>query len=230
MSCTQGTALHVFSFFLPVAPLRDLLDRSTFQGQERQQLATWKSFGGPLGRPTCCSLRIRDHNQDLSPATLHTQTCSPIFRRAASTANSRSLTYLPYIPLCDSDKARDMDHRTVWQPIHHSLRPYLDPEYVLFHDQHMQYVVPDDAKVWDGTARTHPSLPPGGSIPIKVGRIQDVQLATCKVRVFVPDDNMGEPKYPALLWFHGGEDPLASIICNVLTIRRLGNRGVGQRE
>ncbi|CAK3929488.1 AB hydrolase superfamily [Lecanosticta acicola] len=98
-----------------------------------------------------------------------------------------------------------MDTRQIWQPIHPSLRPYLDPEYVAFHDQYMQYVIPDDLKIWDGTARTHPSLPPGGSAPIKVGRIQDISLSpNCRVRVFVPDDNMGDAKWPALLWFHGG--------------------------
>lgn len=96
---------------------------------------------------------------------------------------------------------------TIYQPIHPSLRPLLDPEYVAFHDQWMQFVLPDDLKVWDGTARTHPSLPAGGSTPLKVKSIVDVRLEHCQVRVFTPEiypGGMVETKLPALLWFHGG--------------------------
>lgn len=98
-----------------------------------------------------------------------------------------------------------MESRTLHQPIYPALRPFLDPEYVVFHEIYMQYVVPDHMKVWDGSARTKPSLPPGGSIPVPVRRIQDIRLTNCELRVFVPDNIMGDEKSPALLWFHGGE-------------------------
>lgn len=147
----------------------------------------------PLSQPGCCTefcatfntINIASHHNNGEYKTAR----SPFPRRHCHQSSSPAA----------------MDNRLIWQPIHPSLRPLLDPQYVAFHDSYMQYVMPDDLKVWDGTARTQPSLPPGGTVPAKVGRIQDVQLETCRVRVFVPNDNLGETKYPALLWFHGGE-------------------------
>lgn len=95
-------------------------------------------------------------------------------------------------------------HRPVHQPLHPSVRPLLDPEYVAFHDEHMQYVVPDDRKPWDGSARTDESLPPGGSALTPVGRTQDFRLPPFAVRAFVPQGEPGGAGWPALLWFHGG--------------------------
>lgn len=98
-----------------------------------------------------------------------------------------------------------MANQTVWQPIYPALRPFLDPEYVAYHDQVLQYLIPDELKIWDGTAQLQPSPPSGGSVPVRVGKRQDIQLESCKLRVFVPERDIGEPKYPALLWFHAGE-------------------------
>lgn len=42
--------------------------------------------------------------------------------------------------------------------------------------------------------------------------MQDVRLANCVLRIFVPDDIMGDQKAPALLWFHGGENVRASLL------------------
>lgn len=92
----------------------------------------------------------------------------------------------------------------IYQPLHPSLRSVLDPEYVAFHDQYMQYVIPDDQKIWDGSARTQPSLPPGGSTPLRVGLVRDIQLDNCKLRLFKPESSQPVAKYPVLLWFHGG--------------------------
>lgn len=99
--------------------------------------------------------------------------------------------------------------RPIHQPLHPSVRPLLDPEYVAFHDAHMQYVVPDDRKTWDGSARTDESLPPGGSPLTPVGRTEDFfDLGSFAIRAFVPegepDDDGHEVGWPALLWFHGG--------------------------
>lgn len=121
-----------------------------------------------------------------------------------------------------------MARREVFQPIHASLRHLLDPEYVAFHDEYMQHVFPDELKIWDGSARTQPSLPAGGSMPLRVKRIIDVSLEHCRVRVFLPQPYLGavvEPKLPALLWFHAGgwaiggldsENDFCSYICQCL--------------
>jgi hypothetical protein len=99
-----------------------------------------------------------------------------------------------------------MDQLFAYQPIDPSLRPLLDPEYVAFHEAFMQYEVPDEMKLWDGSARTQSFVPYGGSATVKVGRVVDVTLEHCTVRVFVPISKPGEKdtKHPALLWFHGG--------------------------
>jgi acetyl esterase/lipase len=93
--------------------------------------------------------------------------------------------------------------RVIHQPLHPDVRPKLDPEYIAFHDKYMQYVQRDESKVWDSSARTTPSLPPGGSAHVQVGSIEDVQLPDFAVRVFTPE---GEHQggWPGLIWFHGG--------------------------
>ncbi|EGP84385.1 uncharacterized protein MYCGRDRAFT_47934 [Zymoseptoria tritici IPO323] len=100
-----------------------------------------------------------------------------------------------------------MDHQLLlYQPIDPALRPLLDPEYVAFHERYMQYVVPDEMLAWDGSARTLSSIPYGGSTPVKVGRMVDIKLEHCSVRVFVPmlKPSYKDTKLPALLWLHGG--------------------------
>ena len=115
----------------------------------------------------------------------------------------------------------------IYQPIHPSLRPLLDPEYVVYHDKYMQYILPDDQKKWDGSARTAPSLPPGGSPLTPVKQTVDIQLQNCRLRLFIPEmrtdeDQIENAKLPTLLWFHGGgwaiggldsENDFCSYIC-----------------
>lgn len=123
--------------------------------------------------------------------------------------------------------AQELDRQAIWQPLHPSVRPLLDPEYIAFHDEYMQYVQPDQTKPWDGSARTNPSLPPGGSRPVEVGSIEDVVLANCKIRVFTPASQVQETGWPALLWFHGGgwaigglnsENDFCAFICKGLCL------------
>lgn len=124
-----------------------------------------------------------------------------------------------------------MERREVFQPIHPSLRHLLDPEYVSFHDNYIQYVFPDELKIWDGSARTQPSLPAGGgSMPVRVKRIVDVSLEHCRLRIYIPEPYRGaaaEPQLPALLWFHAGgwalggldsESDFCSYICQCLCV------------
>ncbi|KAK7408630.1 hypothetical protein QQX98_009194 [Neonectria punicea] len=96
------------------------------------------------------------------------------------------------------------DGRKIWQPIPTETRPKLDPEYVAFHDQYMQYVQPDDLKVWDGTARTQPSLPPGGTPPVPVGSTRDFCVGEFQLRAYTPTGESEANGWPVLIWFHGG--------------------------
>lgn len=95
-------------------------------------------------------------------------------------------------------------NRKIWQPLHPSIRPRLDPEYVAFHDEVLQYVQPSETVPWDPAVRDGPSIPPGGSAPVPVGKIEDVELVNCTVRAFVPEGEASEGGWPGLLWFHGG--------------------------
>jgi acetyl esterase/lipase len=97
-----------------------------------------------------------------------------------------------------------MDNRTVHQPIHPDVRPLLDPEYAAFHDQYYQHIVPDDQKVWDGSARLPLDCPPTGSTPVAVGSVEDLDLGNYTVRVFTPDSPKPSRGWPAFLWLHGG--------------------------
>lgn len=95
--------------------------------------------------------------------------------------------------------------RHVYQPLHPAVRARLDPQYVAFHDAHMQYVEPDDARPWDGTARTKPSLPPGTPDPVPVGATEDLTIAdTFALRVFTPAGTPPPAGWPLFVWYHGG--------------------------
>ncbi|KEY73065.1 hypothetical protein S7711_06137 [Stachybotrys chartarum IBT 7711] len=95
--------------------------------------------------------------------------------------------------------------RCVHQAIHPSVRPLLDPEYVEFHDQYYQYLVPDDQKVWDGSARVRAvSVPSTESVPVAVGSIRDIDLGNYNARVFTPEGVRPDSGWPVFLWFHGG--------------------------
>lgn len=95
-------------------------------------------------------------------------------------------------------------HSPIYQPLHPSLRPLLDPEYVAFHENCVQYLVPDEQMQWDATTRSQLPTLSGGSMPLRVGSIRDVQLENCRVRVFVPESSQEVAKYPVLYWLHGG--------------------------
>lgn len=93
----------------------------------------------------------------------------------------------------------------IHQPLHPDVRPLLDPEYVAFHDQYFQYLVPDDQKIWDDSARTRStSLPQMESTPVEVGSIRDIELEHFPIRVFTPKGERPSRGWPVLIWFHGG--------------------------
>ncbi|CAG7560781.1 unnamed protein product [Fusarium equiseti] len=96
-------------------------------------------------------------------------------------------------------------HPKIWQPLHPAIRDRLDPEYVAYHEAHLQYIEPDEIKDWDGSTRTKKlSLPPGGTKPIPVGSINDYDVGRFSVRVYTPTGQCDERGWPVLIWFHGG--------------------------
>ncbi|KAL4947505.1 Alpha/Beta hydrolase protein [Aspergillus filifer] len=95
--------------------------------------------------------------------------------------------------------------RTIHQPIHPSIRSLLDPEYAAFHDKYFQYVIPDDQKIWDGSARTATPLWPPTSSPLTpVSSVRDINLPNFPIRIFTPNHSKPNDGWPVFLWFHGG--------------------------
>lgn len=95
--------------------------------------------------------------------------------------------------------------RPIHQPIHQKIRPLLDPEYIAFHDQHCQFAIPDDQKIWDGSARLRPAgWPVTESAPVEVGQVRDLDMGNYNVRVFTPEGQKPPNGWPVFLWFHGG--------------------------
>lgn len=107
------------------------------------------------------------------------------------------------------------EKRPIKQPIHPAVRSFLDPEYVAFHDQYYQYLVPDDQKAWDGSARLRPmNVPSTESVPVAVGNIHDLDRGTYILRVFSPESNRPLSGWPAFLWFHGGGWAVGDVSAN----------------
>jgi acetyl esterase/lipase len=105
--------------------------------------------------------------------------------------------------------------RPIHQPIHAAVRPHLDPEYVDFHDKYLQYLVPDDRKSWDGSARLgHSRVPPTESTPVPVGSVRDLNLGNFDVRIFTPDGARPPNGWPVFIWFHGGGWAVGGIASN----------------
>lgn len=98
------------------------------------------------------------------------------------------------------------DPRIVHQPIHPDLRELLDPEYVAFHEEKLQYILPPEASPGDGSQPAGPS--PFASAALKsvdVESVQDVFLKHAELRIFTPKGPKPSQGWPAFLWFHGGK-------------------------
>lgn len=102
------------------------------------------------------------------------------------------------------------DVRTVYQPLDPQVRAELDPEYVAVHDEILQYVEPDDVQPWDPLQARSRRLP-GGSRPVPVSRVEDIELSNFPVRVFWPHGERPELGWPVLVWYHGGGWAVGSI-------------------
>lgn len=107
--------------------------------------------------------------------------------------------------------AQEKETRSIHQPLHSSLLTRLDPQYIAFHNTHLQYIPPSETQPFD---RSNPGPGPAtyGSRPsVAVHKILDFAYGTHeeqKVRVFIPEPGANEgkkrKKLPSLIWFHGG--------------------------
>ncbi|EXJ93801.1 hypothetical protein A1O1_02194 [Capronia coronata CBS 617.96] len=94
---------------------------------------------------------------------------------------------------------------TIYQPLNPEIRSHLDPEYAAFHDKYIQYVEPDHVRPWDSVStRTRVPFPPGGSAPVPVKDVKDIELEHCTVRVFWPTGERPANGWPVFVWYHGG--------------------------
>jgi hypothetical protein len=46
--------------------------------------------------------------------------------------------------LLDGDPGQRLDSRKIEQPLHPLIKHRLDPQYVQYHEAHLQYTIPDD--------------------------------------------------------------------------------------
>lgn len=95
--------------------------------------------------------------------------------------------------------------REVHQPLHPSIRPLLDPEYVVLHDSLIQYAQPLESQQWDPELRSKPSaMDHAEPRPVEVGQIFDKDLGDAQIRVFVPKGEAPTKGWPCTIWYHGG--------------------------
>ncbi len=85
-------------------------------------------------------------------------------------------------------------------PIHPAIRARLDPGFVAFWDAELADKPGLHEIPWHPSIRDRPAQP-GGSVPLEVGKTDDIQLETCKVRVFTPPGEPPAGGWPTVLYF-----------------------------
>jgi hypothetical protein len=106
---------------------------------------------------------------------------------------------------------------TIHQPIHPDIRSRLDPEYISFHEEKLQYILQSEASEWDPVQRSAPSAfsPPLESV--EVSSVQDVILKYSELRIFTPKGSSPAGGRPVFLWyapFHSCFNDSMSRVCN----------------
>ncbi|KAM0792587.1 hypothetical protein ACM66B_005248 [Microbotryomycetes sp. NB124-2] len=93
---------------------------------------------------------------------------------------------------------------TAHQPLDASVRPLLDPQYVSFHDEVVQFLPVLNSLPPPGPRAG--SLLPGSSPVRQVGKIQDYDVCQgrFRVRAFTPKGKAPARGWPVYLHFHGG--------------------------
>ncbi|KIL66603.1 hypothetical protein M378DRAFT_1028154 [Amanita muscaria Koide BX008] len=91
------------------------------------------------------------------------------------------------------------------QPLHPSLIPKLDPEYVEFHNENLQYLPQSHAY---STLPWNPAFRevdfPGTTKSLEVGKVQDYELTNTKCRTYTPPGEKPQSGWPLFIVFHGG--------------------------
>ncbi|KAJ3741001.1 alpha/beta hydrolase fold-domain-containing protein [Lentinula detonsa] len=96
------------------------------------------------------------------------------------------------------------------QPLHPSIISRLDPEYIKFHEEVLQYITPPHTLPWDPALRNAPAVP-GSTAPLKVGKTQDFHLTHTNMRAFTPEGEVPSAGWPVFIFFHGGGWTFGSI-------------------
>ncbi|KAM6501481.1 alpha/beta hydrolase fold domain containing protein [Amanita muscaria] len=96
-----------------------------------------------------------------------------------------------------------IEPKTPIQPLHPSIIPRLDPEYVQFHNAHVQFLPLYHTLPWDAAYRNAPAVP-GATAPLQVGSVQDYDLTHTNFRVFTPPGEKPSSGWPLFVFFHGG--------------------------
>src|ERR1700761_2200097 len=89
----------------------------------------------------------------------------------------------------------------IHQPIHPSMIPRLDPEYVDFHNKFIATIVPPHTLPWDPAMRNGPAVP-GGSHPLPVGKTEDIDMTHTGFRAFTPEGISPANGWPCFIFFH----------------------------
>ncbi|KAF9021443.1 hypothetical protein BDZ89DRAFT_1071402 [Hymenopellis radicata] len=89
------------------------------------------------------------------------------------------------------------------QPLHPSMIPRLDAEYIEFHNAALINLIPPHTLPWDPALRNAPAVP-GGSPLLPVGATRDIQLSHTDMRAFTPEGTAPAAGWPVFLFYHGG--------------------------
>ena len=97
------------------------------------------------------------------------------------------------------------------QPLHPSIIPKLDPEYVDFHNKHLAQIVSPHTIPWNSVTRNAVAMP-GTSDPLDVGSTEDIALSKCNIRVFTPPSSRPSQGWPAYVVCSSVEQPPLSTV------------------
>jgi acetyl esterase/lipase len=97
----------------------------------------------------------------------------------------------------------------VKQPLHPSVIPRLDPEYISFHEKYLLHVTPPHTLPWDPVKmRAVPPYAVGARKPLEVGKVEEFELEKGgygrKMRAYTPHGEPPMAGWPLMVYFHGG--------------------------
>lgn len=114
--------------------------------------------------------------------------------------NKRRLSLHPRDP---SPPISSLNMSVAHQPLDPEVIPRLDPDYVKFHEEVLQYIVPPHTLPWSPEIRNAPAVP--GSSAVLDCDIKDYPLSHTSVRSFTPKGTPPTEGWPVFLFYHGGK-------------------------